>query len=77
MMVFNKILGRWQKLWWKKKKLMAKAQVSEKKKLQSGPLTMHFQHSGAKIRVFGQKTDITKFWFFNFYSVTGSQYPTT
>ena len=53
---------------------MEKAQVSEKKKLQSGPLTMH---SGAKIRVFGQKTDITKFWFFNFYSVTGSQYPTT
>ena len=74
MMVFNKILGRWQKLWWRKKKLMEKAQVSEKKKLQSGPLTMH---SGAKIRVFGQKTDITKFWFFNFYSVTGSQYPTT
>ena len=39
MMVFNKILGRWQKLWWRKKKLMAKAQVFEKKKLQSGPLT--------------------------------------
>ena len=24
----------------------------------SGPLRVHFQHSGAKIRVFGQNTDI-------------------
>ena len=28
--------------------------------LKSGPLTMHFQHSGAKIRVFEQNTDIIK-----------------
>ena len=31
--------------------------------LKSGPLTMHFQHSGTKIRVFEQHTDI-KFWLF-------------
>ena len=36
--------------------------------LKSGPLRMHFQHSGAKIRVFEQNTDIIKFWLF--YSVT-------
>ena len=41
----------------KEKKLTAKVQVSEKIKLKSGPLTMHFQHSGAKIRGFGQKKD--------------------
>ena len=29
---------------------------------------MHFQHSGAKIRVFEQNTDIIKFWLY--YSVT-------
>ena len=29
---------------------------------------MHFQHSGAKSRVFEQNTDIIKFWLF--YSVT-------
>ena len=32
--------------------------------LKSGPLTMHFQHSGAKIRVFEQNTDIIEFGFF-------------
>ena len=34
------------------------------KSLKSGPLTMHFQHSGAKIRVFEQNTDIIEFGFF-------------
>ena len=29
--------------------------------LKSGPLRVHFQHSGAKIRVFEQKIDIIKF----------------
>ena len=28
------------------------------------PLRVHFQHSGAKIRVFEQNTDIIKFWLF-------------
>ena len=36
--------------------------------LKSGPLRKHFQHSGAKIRVFEENTDIIKFWLF--YSVT-------
>ena len=40
--------------------------------LKSGPLRMHFQHSGGKIRVFGQNTDIIKFWLF--YSVTAHEY---
>ena len=31
--------------------------------LKSGPLRVHFQHSGAKIRVCEQKIDIIKFWF--------------
>ena len=39
---------------------MVKSQVSGKI-LKSGPLRMHFQHSGAKIRVFEQNTDIIKF----------------
>ena len=38
------------------------------KHLKSGPLRMHFQHSGAKIRVFEQNANIIKFWLF--YSVT-------
>ena len=66
MMVFNKILGRWQKLWWRKKKLMAKAQVSVKKKLQSGPLTMHFQHSGAKLECLDRKQTSLNFVFLTF-----------
>ena len=32
------------------------------KSLKSGPLRLHFQHSGAKIRVFEQSTGIFKFW---------------
>ena len=65
--VFNKILSTWQKLWsrWRGKKLPAKAWVS-------GPPRMHFQHSGARIRVFEQNTDIIKFWLF--YSVTAHEY---
>ena len=39
---------------------MVKSQVSEKI-LKSGPLRMHFKHSGVKIRVFEQNTDIIKF----------------
>ena len=34
--------------------------------------TLHFEHSGAKIRVFGQNTDIIKFQLF--YSVTAHKY---
>ena len=33
---------------------------------------MHFQHSGAEIRLFEQNTDIIKFWLF--YSVTEHEY---
>ena len=50
---------------------MPKALVTGKI-LKSGPLRMHFQHSGAKIRVFEQNTDIIKFWLF--YSVTAHEY---
>ena len=32
--------------------------------MKSGHLRVHFQHSGAKIRVFVQKTDSIKFWHF-------------
>ena len=46
---------------------MPKALVTGKI-LKSGALRMHFQHSGAKSRVFEQNTDIIKFWLF--YSVT-------
>ena len=35
-----------------------------KKKLKSGLLRMYFQHSGAKVRVFEQDTDIIKLWLF-------------
>ena len=44
----------------------------EKTRVKSWPLRMHFQHSGAKIRVFEQNTDIIKFWFF--YSLTAYEY---
>ena len=38
-----------------------KAQASGKN-LKTGPLRMYFQHSGVKIRVFQQNTDITEFF---------------
>ena len=34
------------------------------KSLKSGHLRVHFQHSGAKRRVFEQNTDSIKFWLF-------------
>ena len=34
--------------------------MSPRKILQSGPLRLHFQNSGAKIRMFEQNTDIIK-----------------
>ena len=40
-----------------------RARVSGKK-LKSGLLRMYFQHSGAKVRVFEQDTDIIKLWLF-------------
>ena len=43
-----------------------------KKILKSGPLRMHVQHYGAKVGVFEQNTDITKFWLFH--SVTAHEY---
>ena len=48
-----------------KVRLMSAEGVVYGKILKSGPLRMHFQHSGAKIRVFEQNTDIIKFWFFH------------
>ena len=74
--VFNKILSRWQKLWsrWREKKLVTKvqlilwapkAQVSGKI-VKSGPLRniMLLQHSGTKVRVSEQNTDIIKLFGF-------------
>ena len=75
--VFSKILSMWQKLWsrWRRKKTRGKGATCQcpkslvtEKILKSGHLRMHFQHPGAKIRVFEQNTDIIKFWLF--YSVT-------
>ena len=40
------------------------SEVPLEKNLKSGPLRMHFQDSGAKVRVFEQNTDIIKFWLF-------------
>ena len=58
---------------------MAKEQLASaqncsllEKILKSGPLRMHFQHSGAKIRVFEENTGIIKFWLF--YSAAGHEY---
>ena len=44
--------------------------------LKSGPFRLHFQHSGAKIRVFEQSTDIFKFGFFggNFQRRVGGKF---
>ena len=36
------------------------------KNLKSGPLKVHFQHYGEKIKVFEQNTDIINFGFFFF-----------
>ena len=48
--------------------------MPSEKILRSGPLRVHFQHSGAKIRVFVHNTDITEFWLFwdNFQRKVGS-----
>ena len=51
--------------------MKAKARVSGKI-LNSGSLRMHFQHSGVKLRVFEQKTNIIKFRLF--YLVTRLEY---
>ena len=53
------------------KKLAEKAGVSGKS-LKSRPLREHFRHSGAKIRVLEENTDIIKFWLF--YSVRAHEY---
>ena len=44
-----------------KVRLMSAEGVVYGKILKSGPLRMHFQHSGAKIRVFAQNRDIVNF----------------
>ena len=75
---FNKVLSRWQKLWrrWRWQKLAhisraVQGHTHPGKCMKSRPLRIHFQHSGAKIRVFEQNTDIIKFWLF--YSVTADE----
>ena len=72
--VFNKVLSRWQKLWsmWRRKKTHTtgaackrrQQELLGRKKLKSGPFRVRFQHSGAKITVFEQNTEIIKFWNF-------------
>ena len=80
--VFSKVFSRWQKLWrrWRWKKLAPVSRAVQGltpsphplgKFLKSRPLTIHFQHSGARIRVFEQNTDSIKFWLF--YSVTADE----
>ena len=46
------------------------------KSLRSGPLGLHFQHSGAKIRASEQSTNIFKFGFFggNFQRKVGGEF---
>ena len=71
---FNKVLRGWQKLWrrQRRKRLTPVSRVVQGhtpppppgKFMKSMPLRIHFQHSGAKIRVFEQDTDIIKFWLF-------------
>ena len=49
----------------RKLKLLGKSGgIPPGKILKSGYLRVHFQHSGAKIRVFEQNTDSIKFWLF-------------
>ena len=70
--VFNKTLSRWQKLWsrWRGKKLVTKVLFASAegasfwKIVKSGPLRMLLQHSGPKIRVSEQNTDIIKLFGF-------------
>ena len=72
--VFNKILNRCESFGVgrvRTKKLAAMARVFGKI-LKSRSLRMNFQHSGVKIRVLEQKTNIIKFWLF--YLVTPHEY---
>ena len=62
--VFNKVLSRWQKLSNRRNLRAPTARVTWEKKLKSGPFRVRFQHSGAKITVFEQNTEIIKFWNF-------------
>ena len=80
---FNKVLSRWQKLWRRRrrKKLTPVSRVVHGhtlspphppgKFMESRPLRIDFQPSGAKVRVFEQNTGISKFWLF--YSVTADE----
>ena len=48
-----------------KRKLLGKSgDMTPGKILKYGHLRVHFQHSGAKIRVFEQNIDSIKFWLF-------------
>ena len=56
-----------------KARLVSTESVVYRKILKFGPLRMHFQHSGAKLRVFKQtQTSLNNFWLF--YSVTAQEY---
>ena len=66
MMVFNKILGRWQKLWWRKEKLMAKVQVSEKKNCNLGLLQCISSILEQKLECLDRKQTSLNFGFLTF-----------
>ena len=71
---FNKVLSRWQKLWrrWRCFCFLHLFLGQSRgipppppgKFMKSRRLRIHFKHSGAKIRVFEQNTDILNFRFF-------------
>ena len=68
--VFNKVFSNGQKLWSRRRRKKLAPQTHWKCELfllgggGAGPLRVHFQLCGAKVRVLEQNTNIIKFWLF-------------
>ena len=83
--VFNKVLSRWQKLWNRRRRknlrrkwelLWGCGGMLPGKILKSGPVRVHFQHSGAKLECLNRTQTSLNFSFLggNFQRKVGSEF---